>query len=95
LRYGTLPIVRATGGLVDTVVPYSETTGAGTGFVFHDLTPGSLYNVVGWAASTWYDRPDHISKMREQAMREDFSWARSAVEYERIYREAVGRRRGR
>ena len=94
LRYGTLPIVRATGGLVDTVAPYDEATGTGTGFVFHDLTPSALYDVIGWAASTWYDRPAHIAKMREQAMRQDFTWDRSAVEYERIYREAIRRRRG-
>jgi starch synthase len=95
LRYGTLPIVRATGGLVDTVSAYDETTGKGTGFVFNDLTPDALYNVVGWAASTWYDRPADIDKMRNEAMRQDFSWHRSAAEYERIYRDALARRRGR
>jgi starch synthase len=94
LRYGTLPVVRATGGLADTVVPYDETTGSGTGFVFHDLTPSALYNVIGWATSTWYNRPEHIAKMRAQAMREDFSWDRSAIEYERLYLAAQARRKG-
>ena len=94
LRYGTLPIVRATGGLADTVVPYDETTGNGTGFVFHDLTPSALYNVIGWATSTWYNRPEHVLKMRVQAMREDFSWDHAAIEYERLYRAARARRRG-
>jgi starch synthase len=94
LRYGTLPIVRATGGLADTVVPYDERTGTGTGFVFSDLTPGALYNVVGWALSTWYHHRDHVARMREQAMRQDFSWDRSAEAYERLYHSAYARRRG-
>jgi len=94
LRYGTLPIVRATGGLADTVTSYDERTGQGTGFVFHDLTPAALYNVIGWASSTWYDRPQHIAKMRERAMQQDFSWDRSAIEYERLYLAARARRRG-
>src|SRR6185503_8490859 len=49
LRYGTLPIVRATGGLVDTVSNYDEATATGTGFVFNDLTPDALANTIGWA----------------------------------------------
>ena len=57
LRYGTLPIVRATGGLADTVQTYDERTGGGTGFVFSDLNPDSLANTVGWALSTFHDRP--------------------------------------
>ncbi len=76
LRYGTLPIVRATGGLVDTVSNYDETTGGGTGFMFDDLHPESLANTIGWAVSTWYDRPDHIAGMRKRAMAQDFSWGR-------------------
>ena len=74
LRYGTLPIVRATGGLVDTVANYDETTGGGTGFVFDDLSPDSLADTIGWASSTWYDRRDHIETMRQRAMAQDFSW---------------------
>jgi starch synthase len=94
LRYGTLPIVRATGGLVDTVAPYDESSGTGTGFVFYDLTPSALYNVIGWAMSTWHDRPKHIVAMRQQAMRQDFTWDRSAAEYEKLYLSACARRRG-
>ena len=78
LRYGTLPIVRATGGLVDTVTNYDEATGGGTGFMFDDLHPESLANTIGWAVSTWYDRPDHIAGMRKRAMAQDFSWERAA-----------------
>ena len=95
LRYGTLPIVRATGGLVDTVASYDEATGGGTGFVFHDLDAGSLADTIGWAVSTWYDRPEHVALMRRRAMAEDFSWDRAARAYHALYLDARARRRGR
>jgi starch synthase len=94
LRYGTLPVVRATGGLVDTVTNYDQSTGEGTGFVFHDLTPGAFADTVGWAVSTWYDRPAHIGLLRRQAMAQDFSWERAARAYEQLSLQAYARRRG-
>jgi starch synthase len=94
LRYGTLPVVRATGGLVDTVTNYDEATAAGTGFMFADLHPESLANTIGWAVSTWFDRPDHIETMRDRAMLQDFSWARAATAYHDLYLRAYTRRRG-
>ncbi len=94
LRYGTLPIVRATGGLVDTVRNYQEATGEGTGFMFGDLSPDSLANTIGWALSTYFDRPHHIQSMRRRAMEQDFSWDAAAEAYERLYLEAYRRRRG-
>jgi starch synthase len=94
LRYGTLPIVRATGGLADTVENYQETNGGGTGFVFNNLDPGSVANTVGWAVSTYYDRRPHILAMRKRAMAQDFSWDRAAAAYEQLYRDAYARRRG-
>ena len=94
LRYGTLPIVRATGGLVDTVANYDQATAAGTGFVFHDLRPDSLADTVGWAVSTWYHRPAHVRAMRERAMAQDVSWERAARSYVELYRTAYLRRRG-
>jgi starch synthase len=93
-RYGTLPIVRGTGGLRDTVVNYDENTASGTGFVFWDLQPQCIADTVGWALATFYNRPDHIAKLRWNAMGEDFSWDRAAEAYERIYLEAYQRRRG-
>jgi starch synthase len=93
LRYGTLPLVRATGGLADTVVNYDERARSGTGFVMGDLNPSSLFDTVGWAVSTWYDRPDDIARMRRVAMAVDNSWEHAAREYEALYREAVARRR--
>jgi starch synthase len=94
LRYGTLPVVRATGGLVDTVTNYDEATAAGTGFMFADLRPESLANTIGWAVSTWFDRPAHIETMRGRAMLQDFSWARAATAYHDLYLRAYTRRRG-
>ncbi len=93
LAYGTLPIVRATGGLADTVRGYDERAGRGTGFSFHDLTPGALCDTVGWAVSTWYDRPEHVRRMRLEAMAEDYSWQHAAAEYEKLYLLAYERRR--
>jgi starch synthase len=94
MRYGTLPIVRATGGLADTVQRYEEAAGAGTGFVFDDLTADALGNSIGWALSTYHDRPHHIRGMRHRAMEKDFSWDVSADAYEDLYLEAYRRRRG-
>jgi len=94
LRYGTLPVVRATGGLVDTVQNYDEATAGGTGFMFTDLNPESLANTVGWAVSTWFDRPKHIEAMKQRAMAQDFSWDRAAVQYRDLYLRAYQKRRG-
>lgn len=94
LRYGTLPIVRATGGLADTVVNYDEATGGGTGFVLRDLDAGSLADTIGWAVDTWYHRPQHVAGMRRRAMAQDFSWERAAETYDTLYRAAYERRRG-
>lgn len=89
LRYGTLPIVRATGGLDDTVENYSESTGNGTGFKFWDHTADALYYTIGWAVSTYYDRPDHMHMLRKKAMKQDFSWNRSVKEYECFFEMAI------
>jgi starch synthase len=86
LAYGTLPIVRSTGGLADTVVNYNEETGAGTGFMFNDLTPQAIYNTVGWAVWTWYNRREQIEEMKLRGMKQDFSWEKSAKKYEAIYK---------
>ncbi|MEW5815260.1 MAG: glycogen/starch synthase [Spirochaetota bacterium] len=94
LRYGTLPIVRRTGGLADTVENYNEMTGGGTGFMFDDLSPKTIYNVIGWAVWAWYNRPHHIVEMKKRAMRKRFSWEESAARYIEVYREALGRRKG-
>ena len=89
LVYGTLPIVRKTGGLVDTVENFNETTGEGTGFMFDQLNPSSIYNTVGWAVWAWYNRRDVIEKMRKRGMSQDFSWESSAQKYIEMYKEAI------
>lgn len=89
LKYGTLPIVRATGGLDDTVIQYDEKTGDGTGFKFWEIGANAIYYTVGWAVSTYYDRPKHIKKMIRQAMGQDFSWEKSAKAYLDLYQRAI------
>jgi starch synthase len=94
LRYGTLPIVHATGGLADTVWNFNEATGEGTGFVLRELTPQSLHDVILWALWAYRERPDAIAHMRRRAMEQPFGWDRSAAEYERVYHAAYASRRG-
>lgn len=93
LRYGTLPIVRATGGLNDTVRQYDEHTGEGTGFKFFDPTVQALYDTVGWAVSTYFDRPHHMWRLIGAAMAENFSCDRSASAYELAYAESIANHR--
>ncbi len=93
LKYGTLPIVRATGGLNDTVRQYDEATGNGTGFKFIEPTAQAVYDTVGWAVSTYYDRPHHMQMMIQAAMAEDFSWERSAGQYEAAYAQAIANKK--
>lgn len=92
MLYGAPPVVRATGGLIDTVEPYSEATGTGTGFSFNDETPEALFDTIGWACSTYFDRPQDYQRLREAGMRKDFSWGQSAGSYESIYDWAVSAR---
>ena len=94
MRYGTLPIVRATGGLIDTVQNYVEGQAAGTGFVFHDATAGALSDTLGWACATYYDRPQEMAALQQRAMAQDFSWRASAPKYVELYRWAVAARTG-
>jgi starch synthase len=90
--YGTLPIVRATGGLDDTVENYDEAAGRGTGFKFWEISDRALYYTIGWAVSTWYDRPHHVAAMQRQGMARDFTWEASARQYERVYENALAHR---
>lgn len=92
LRYASLPIVHATGGLEDTIEQYNEGTGDGTGFKFYAATPQAFHDTVGWAVSTWYDRPTHITRLRERAMQIRFDWATAADRYLQIYRRVAAYR---
>jgi starch synthase len=90
--YGTLPVVRATGGLDDTVENYNEAAGTGTGFKFWDASDRALYYTIGWAVSTWYDRPQHYRALQRQGMQRDFTWEASARDYEKVYEHAQAHR---
>ncbi len=89
LVYGTLPIVRRTGGLADTVINYNQDSGEGTGFVFDELTPQAIYDTVGWAIWAYYNRSEHIQAMRRRGMALDFSWKNSADRYLAVYSNAL------
>ncbi|WP_294431219.1 glycogen synthase [uncultured Treponema sp.] len=89
--YGTLPIVRRTGGLADTVQNYDQESGEGTGFMFDSLTPNAIYNTVGWAVWAYYNRKNHIKKMQKKGMAQDFTWAASCNKYVEVYKEAIAR----
>lgn len=91
MRYGTLPIVRATGGLDDSVDNFDEKTGSGTGFKFEALTPGALFDTVGWALHTWYNRRELFDGLRANAMAKRFTWEDAAISYEEVYRVAISR----
>lgn len=86
MRYGTLPIVRETGGLIDTVIPYDAATGEGTGFGFRDYTVEALLGAVR-AAGEVHARPEKLRALQRRAMAQDFSWERSARAYLDIYNE--------
>jgi len=90
--YGTLPIVRATGGLDDTVENYNEATVTGTGFKFWEISGRALFYTIGWAVSTWWDRPQHYAAMQQQGMARDFTWDASARQYENVYVHAMEHR---
>ncbi len=83
--YGTVPVVRATGGLIDTVQQYQEGRGVGTGFVFNHATVDAFYYAIGWACATYYDRPEEFKKLQQNGMAGDYSWDASAHKYEAIY----------
>lgn len=90
LRYGTLPIVRETGGLRDTVIPYNEFTGEGTGFSFANYNADDMMHVVEYAADIYYNRRTEWNKIVRNAMKADFSWNVSADEYMEMYRKLTG-----
>ena len=91
MLYGTLPIVRKTGGLADTVDNYNQETGEGTGVVFEHLTPREIYDTVGWAVWAYYNKKDHIKKMQQPGMKKTFGWDEAAKKYIEIYNEAIFR----
>nr|WP_325297646.1 glycogen synthase GlgA [uncultured Dysosmobacter sp.] len=90
MRYGTVPIVRETGGLKDTVQPYEAWRDAGNGFTFANYASGDMLYVIREAVYLYKDYPDAFGRLRKRAMECDFSWARSARDYLRIYANITG-----
>ena len=88
LRYGTVPLVRATGGLYDTVRNFDEPTGSGTGFTFDEYTPQALLSTLRWALRIYEDRAAW-QRMQVAGMQQDFSWEASAREYVKVYERAA------
>ena len=90
LRYGTLPIVRETGGLKDTVEPYNEFEGTGTGFSFSNYNAHEMLSTIRYAEHIYYDKKREWNKMVDRAMAKDFSWSNSARQYEEMYNWLIG-----
>jgi starch synthase len=85
LRYGTVPVVRAVGGLVDTVQPFDPRTGRGNGFLFSEYHPAAMMGALGDALAVYPDKKIW-TRLQKNGMRADFSWARSAAEYVKMYK---------
>lgn len=85
LRYGTLPIVRETGGLRDTVEAYNEVDGSGTGFSFANYNAHEMLSIINYAKKVFYHDKAAWNGMQKRAMEKDFSWNSSAREYEKLY----------
>ena len=90
LRYGTVPIVRETGGLKDTVEPYNEYEGTGTGFSFKNYNAHEMLGTIRYAEHIYYDKKREWNKIVDRAMAVDFSWHVSAKKYQEMYDWLIG-----
>lgn len=90
LRYGTLPIVRATGGLDDTIVNFDLEQQIGNGFKFYDASSEALYNTIAWAVSIYNDHREAFVQMQERAMQDHFGWDDAAENYVNVYNNILG-----
>ncbi|MFH2009533.1 MAG: glycogen synthase GlgA [bacterium] len=91
-RYGTVPIVRATGGLADSVVDDSTHPGRSTGYAFKELDPAALLRAIGRAVNTYHTAPGRLNEMIRRCMIKDFGWSGSAAQYAGVYQRAVDAR---
>jgi starch synthase len=90
MRYGTIPVVRGTGGLEDTVINYDpKNLDKSTGFKFYDLAYDGLRNTLIWAASIYNDEPENFKRLIHNGMTSDFSWSKTASEYVAMYKDAA------
>lgn len=90
LRYGTIPIVRETGGLKDTVEPYNQYESTGTGFSFKNYNAHEMLDIIRYAKYIYYNNKREWNKLIDRAMAADFSWANSAKKYENLYNWLLG-----
>lgn len=93
MAYGTLPVVRETGGLVDSVEQFDEKNDTGTGFRFKDATARALYDAIGWANATYWDKPQAFAALQRNAMSRDMTWDSSVQRYEEVFHWALQIRR--
>jgi starch synthase len=91
LKYGTLPIARATGGLYESIQDYDPTNESGHGFLFYDYTPEALWDAIIRARGYFDDAP-HWAALRQRAMACDYSWEKAVPKYEAVYAQALGRK---
>ena len=90
LRYGTVPVVRETGGLKDTVEPYNEFENSGTGFTFSNYNAHEMLAKINHAKSIYYNKKREWNKIIDRGMVKDFSWHSSALEYQELYDWLIG-----
>jgi starch synthase len=90
MRFGTVPIVRETGGLKDTVFPYNKHTGEGRGFTFAEINAHDMLHVITEAVDLYANDKEAFNKLQVAGMTADFSWTNSAKQYLAIYRKIVG-----
>jgi starch synthase len=94
LAYGTPPIVRATGGLDDSVENFDEQALTGDGLKFWQHSAKALFDTIGWAAYTFFNNPKGLKALRKNGMKKRFTWEEAALKYDGLYRLAIQRRRG-
>jgi starch synthase len=94
LRYGSIPVARKTGGLADTIQDYEPLALRGTGFLFSDYTSGAMMEALKRAFCVYTDK-GKVKKMRDEGMKADFSWKRSAARYIELYKDAIKRKKAR
>jgi starch synthase len=90
MRYGTVPIVHATGGLADTVPTWDPASGRGAGWAFREFTTDAFVQAIGWALHTWWHHRDAWAAIQQNGMRRDSGWDRAAELYERLYQSSYG-----
>jgi starch synthase len=91
MSYGTIPVARATGGLVDTIKHYNYETGEGTGFLFNDYDCGGLMWGINEALNVYYNDKDRWNGIVKNAISERFSWENSAAKYIEVYKKITGK----